>query len=164
MNPDEIVTPEKELNIVDDNTGEQVVDNTQPNLEVNAVVDENIVFEEGSLDDMLQLSSNIATKHSFVMRTFLPIVEVALIELYGNSNMFKRLSLEHEFNPQTLSLSIKVTYLVNAIIGLDVDVNLIAEDANYILNRINPIVGQTGNITECRVDCQTGNIIIGLNC
>lgn len=164
MNPDEMVTPEKELNIVDDNTGEQVVDNTQPDLEVNAVVDESIVFEEGSLDDMLQLSSNIATKHSFVMRTFLPIVEVALIELYGNSNMFKRLSLEHEFNTQTLNLSIKVTYLVNAIIGLDVDVNLIAEDANYILNRINPIVGQTGNITECRVDCQTGNIIIGLNC
>ena len=39
-----------------------------------------------------------------------------------------------------------------------------AEDANYILERIKPIVGQSGNITECRVDCQTGNIIIGLNC
>lgn len=163
MNPDELA-PEKELNIVDDNTDEQVIDNTQPNLEVNAVVDENIVFEEGSLDDMLQLSSNIATKHSFVMRTFLPIVEVALIELYGNSNMFKRLSLEHTFDSQSLNLSIKVTYLVRAIIGLDVDVNLIAEDANYILERIKPIVGQSGNITECRVDCQTGNIIIGLNC
>ena len=57
-----------------------------------------------------------------------------------------------------------MTYFVRAIIGLDVDVNLIAEDANYILERIKPIIGQAGNITECRVDCQTGNIIIGLNC
>ena len=110
---------------------------------------------------MLQLSSNIATKHSFVMRTFLPIVEVALIELLGNNKAFKGESFNAVFNmlDNTPKFECNATYSVELFIGTDIEQADIQHDAKYILDRLQAVPNVQWN--RCEIDCASGKVNLG---
>lgn len=162
MEPD-IEPVENEMNLVDSQDNTPVETNVEEDLSVDVATDD-IVFESGNLEELQTYSSAVLDKYNYILRTFLPIVEIALIELYGDSNKYNRKALDMSFNKETLQTEILATYVVKNIIGVDIDVNLIASDANYIMTRITPVLRENCKITECKIDCSNGNITVGLIC
>lgn len=123
---------------------------------------EQIVFKGGNLGQLIGLPNQINEKCQKLEFTLLPLIEAALIELLEASNMYTRENAEISLNligDFQIEIYAYMTYKVPRFIGVDVDQQDIADDANYIFKRIS--VDPTIKISECKIDCTSGTVTIG---
>lgn len=115
-----------------------------------------ISFKYGNFDNISQLPQNINKKILLVTKTIMPLLEAALIELLGNSKSYKgeEFNAAINFNDNNPIINVNATYKIDNWIGIDIDRNDIAQDANYILNRLKVVQGVNWN--ECSIDCSSG--------
>ena len=136
--------------VVDVNSNNQVLDSNNNFSEIeNSTQD--ITFEETNYGSV----ESILTKSETLKRTFLPIVEVALIRLLGTSDAYKRKSLN--VNLENNEFKVAFQYFVSAFVGLDVDIDAIKADANNILKNISIA---SVKVNKCEIDCTKGTITI----
>ena len=117
-------------------------------------------FEQGNFDQILGLPQVVSSKISQIVQTFLPLVEVALVELLGNNTLYKKSA--GQFNPSfdqkgQISIGFNLVYQVELWIGQDIEMEAIKHDATYVLNKIKPC---KANITRCEIDTTEGTLII----
>jgi hypothetical protein len=116
----------------------------------------NIQFKQGNFATVKGLPKVTADKVAEFTQTLLPLVEVALIELLGSSNLYER-TLAQCFpsfdNTGKISIEFTLQYGVSNFIGSDITNDAIQHDANYILDKIKPV---GANITKCEINCGDG--------
>jgi hypothetical protein len=120
---------------------------------------ENISFEQGNFNQVMGYPQLVSDKVASLTRTLVPLIEVALIELLGNNQNYKRQSGQcaMSFQNNQLALSFSFIYVVNGWIGTDIAMEDIQHDSNYVLNRIRPV---GANITKCEIDTESGTLTI----
>lgn len=123
---------------------------------INTDGDASISFKSGNFNNISQLPQNINKKILLVTKTIMPLLEAALIELLGNSKSYKgeEFNAALNFTDNTPIINVNATYKIDNWIGTDIDRNDIAQDANYILNRLKVVQGVKWN--ECSIDCSSG--------
>lgn len=122
-----------------------------------------IKFENGNFDGLDQSSQKYAELVQNVEQTFVPLCEKALIELLGNNQAYRRV----EFNAvpnmngqNSFKIDVDLKYHVDLMIGTDVDPQAVQHDTAYILSTIKPTPGM--QVRQCKIDTQTGDVIIGV--
>jgi hypothetical protein len=126
---------------------------------LNATGQEQIVFQNGNYKQVVGYPKLVQDKITSLTQTFVPLIEVALIELLGNSQMYQRQTgdVVMSFQNNQLAISFTFVYVVNNFIGTDIDLSAIQHDSNYILMKIK----QSGaNITKCEISTESGQITI----
>jgi hypothetical protein len=120
---------------------------------------EQVSFQNGNFNQVLGYPKIVSDKITSLTQTFVPLIEVALIELLGNNQMYQRETGECvlSFQNNQILISFNFIYVVNNFIGTDIDQAAIAHDANYVLNRIKP---SGANITKCEISTEAGTINI----
>lgn len=131
-------------------------------LQVNAIGLENIdvKFEKGNLDQVEALPQLAQQKIDAVAKTLIPLIEVALIELTGTSQSYKRVlcQLVPSINADsTFALSFSIQYSVPGYIGTDFEYADLQADSKYIYDRITPAGIK---ISKCEIDTADGSITI----
>lgn len=123
---------------------------------INPDGDASISFKYGNFNNISQLPQNINKKILLVTKTIMPLLEAALIELLGNSKSYKgeEFNAALNFTDNNPIINVNATYKIDNWIGTDIDRNDIAQDANYILNRLSVVQGVKWN--ECSIDCSSG--------
>jgi hypothetical protein len=127
---------------------------------LNPVGNAEIKFEQGNFATIMGLPKVTADKTAQFVQTFVPLVEVALIELLGNSDRY-----EHKLaqcapafdNTGKISIEFTLQYSVSSWIGNDISTVDIQHDANYVLQKIQPV---NANITKCEIDVSNGTLTI----
>lgn len=128
---------------------------------LNPVGDAGINFETGNFSNGLSsLKNSIIKAEQFIQKTFVPLIEVALIELMGSSNSYQRKNavITPSFdNGANVVVNFKFIYSVSLWIGTDIKPEAIQHDSTYIMNRI----GVAGaDISKCEIDCSDGTLTI----
>jgi hypothetical protein len=119
-----------------------------------------IKFAQGNFKTIAGLPQLVNDKTAQLMQTFVPLMEVGMIELLGNSQMYQRqlAQIQPSFDNQgKLSLEFTFQYVVQNWIGTDIDQESIKHDANYILEKIVPT---KANVTKCEINCADGLLTI----
>lgn len=119
-----------------------------------------VSFENGNYKIFESLPNVVSQKVAALCKTFIPLVEVALIELTGSSTQYKRTSalITPSFDQDSnLSVSFSLIYTVSGYIGIDFEYQDLQNDSQYIYDRIKP----SGiKITKCEIDTSNGEITI----
>jgi len=119
-----------------------------------------IKFAQGNYQQFIGIPKLAQDKVQQVTQTLVPLIEVALIELVGSSNMYKRMigQCYPAFDNQgKMSIQFTFQYSVPAFIGMDIDLEAIKHDSNYILTKIKAV---EANITKCEINCAEGTVLI----
>jgi hypothetical protein len=126
---------------------------------LNGTGSDRVTFEQGNYNQVLGYPQLVTDKVSSLTRTLVPLIEVALIELLGNNQNYKRQSGQcaMSFQNNQLALSFSFIYVVAGWIGTDIAMEDIQHDSNYVLNRIRPV---GANITKCEIDTESGTLTI----
>lgn len=134
-------------------------------LQIQPLVDEGtneITFANGNLNLIQSSLKNLIRKPGLILRTFLPLVEKALIELLGTSSSYKRDSFN--FNIVTsnnqIVYSIMATYSVDLFIGTDIDAAAVKHDQDYIAGTISVVPGI--KIKSVKIDTATGLVTVAV--
>jgi hypothetical protein len=120
----------------------------------------NIKFEQGNYQTIMGLQKVVGDKTAQIVQTFVPLIEVALIELLGNSDLYKRqlAQCNPSFdNDGKITIEFTFQYVVTMWIGQDIEKSAMQHDANYILDKVRPC---NANITKCEIDCGAGVLTI----
>lgn len=115
-----------------------------------------ISFQNGNLNTLIDSANKTAQRIDYITKTFIPVVEVALIELLQSSSRFKRHTCNAVMNNDKIHL--ELSYFVQAFIRSDVEYEDILDDANYILGRIK--FNDTIEISKCEISTETGMVTI----
>lgn len=134
-------------------------------LQSTPLVDEGttqIVFEKGNLNLIQGSLKTLIKKPGLVTRTFLPLVEKALIELLGTSSSYKRDSFVFNIavSNNQIIYDIKATYSVDLFIGTDIEAAAVRHDQQYIADTISVVPGI--RIKEVKIDTSTGLVSIAV--
>jgi hypothetical protein len=126
---------------------------------LNSTGSEQVTFESGNFNQVLGYPKLVSDKITSVTQTLVPLIEVALIELLGTNQLYKRQigQCALSFQNNNLMISFSFVYVVSNFIGTDVDMEALQHDSNYILNRIKPV---GANITKCSIDTTDGQVVI----
>jgi len=119
-----------------------------------------IKFEQGNYQTILGLPKVVSDKTAQLMQTFVPLIEVSLIELLGSNSMYKRSmgQCQPSFDNQgKISIEFTFQYQVEQWIGQDISLEAIQHDANYILNKLKPV---KANISKCEINVTDGSLTI----
>ena len=121
-----------------------------------------IVFNKGNLATIQNSLKELIKKPGLVVRTFLPLVEKALIELLGNSSSYVRDSFTYSIatSNNQIVYDINMVYSVSLFIGTDIDKNAVAHDQKYIINTISVVPGI--RIKNVAIDTSTGLVTISV--
>lgn len=116
-------------------------------------------FEEGNFNLLKEWPELLNSKIALLNQTFIPLVEVSLIELLGSSSLYQRKfgQCAVAFNNNQASISFSFIYSVSNWIGIDIDLPAIQHDSNYVLNKIRPV---GANITKVEIDTTEGTLTI----
>jgi hypothetical protein len=129
-------------------------------FEINPEGNVSFDFKEGNYKDLQTIPNKINQFTASFSRTFLPIVESALITLLGNSNNYKRekcqVSISLENNQPKLTGTIE--YEVPLWVGDDISKESITEDAQAIYAKLQTIPNT--QITQCKIDTIEGTLVI----
>ena len=120
----------------------------------------NIKFDQGNYQQIAGLPKVTADKIAQLMQTFVPLVEVALIELLGSNVMYKRTlgqCMPAFDNQGKLSIEFTFQYVIEQWIGTDIQYDAIQHDANYVLEKVKPV---KANISKCEIDCTNGQLTL----
>jgi len=122
--------------------------------------DGDIKFESGNWSQIMGLPQLVQQKVQQLTNTFVPLIEVAMIELMGDSKSYKRTmgSCAPSFDQQgNMSIGFTFQYTVNSWVGQDISQEAIQHDSVYVLERIKP----TGvNISKTEIDTSDGVLTI----
>lgn len=131
------------------------------NLQVNAlgIGNVNLIFDKGNLEQIKALPQTVSSKIEAITKTLIPLIEVALIELLGSSQGYKRLlaQIVPNFNENGVFFDFVIQYNVPGYIGTDFEYSDLQSDSNYIYDRILP---SNIKINKCEIDTKDGNITI----
>jgi hypothetical protein len=127
--------------------------------ELNGTGNEQISFQQGNYNQILGYPKLISDKVSLLNQTFVPLIEIALIELLGSNQLYIRNSgtCALSFQNNQISIAFTFVYMVNGWVGIDIDRDSIAHDSLYVFNKIKPV---GANITQCSIDTESGQLII----
>jgi hypothetical protein len=121
----------------------------------------NITFEQGNYQQIKGSPKTIQNKVVVFTQTFVPLIEVALIELLGSTNMYLRQSGNcepvFEDNGQFF-IDFTLIYVIDSWISMDVDPDAIKSDANYILQKLQTLKGI--NLSQVTIDTTEGTLTI----
>ena len=120
----------------------------------------NMAFQQGNYKQFTGLPKLTQDKVQQITQTLVPLIEVALIELTGSSNMYKRIlgQCYPAFdNAGKMTIQFTFQYNVPSFVGMDIELEAIKHDSNYILEKIKPV---SANITKCEIDCTEGMITV----
>lgn len=147
--------PIKDGNIPQDSSSQKFDSLATPKIEND--------FKSGNFKDIVALPITIQKKTQTLAKTFVPLIDVALIELLGASNLFvkEEALITPTIDNNTLKFAFSFTYSVSAYIGTDIPVEAIKHDADYVLNRIKPAGLK---ITKCEIDTEEGKLLIRGEC
>ena len=119
-----------------------------------------IKFEQGNYSQLQDSVRALVKKPGIISRTFLPLVEKALIELLGTSSSYKRSNFE--FNISLVNGQIKYIitciYSVDLFIGTDIERSAVEHDQNYIIETIS-VVPEI-KVKDVKIDTSTGLVRI----
>jgi len=119
-----------------------------------------IKFEQGNYNQLQDSVRALVKKPGIISRTFLPLVEKALIELLGTSSSYKRSNFE--FNISLVNGQIKYIitciYSVDLFIGTDIEKSAVEHDQNYIIETIS-VVPEI-KVRDVKIDTSTGLVRI----
>lgn len=120
----------------------------------------NITFEQGNLSQLQSSIRDMIKKPGIIERTFLPLVEKALIELLGSSSSYRRTSFNFNISliNNTILYNIVAIYSVDLFIGTDIEQAAVQHDENYIKDTIAVVPGI--KIREIKIDTSTGLVKI----
>jgi len=116
----------------------------------------NIKFDQGNYQTVMGLPKITADKTAQLVQTFVPLIEVALIELLGSNSMYRRTlgQCQPAFDNQgKISIEFTFQYTIDQWIGMDIPLEAIQHDANYILEKVKPC---KANITKCEISVADG--------
>lgn len=118
-----------------------------------------ISFENGNYNNMITLPNQIAERIKLLRQTFIPLIEVALIELLGTSQLYRRYKgdIFPSFDVNKINIDFDFEYFCSSYIGTDFEYEDLMHDSKYILDRISPA---GANITKCEIDSSNGIITI----
>jgi hypothetical protein len=121
-----------------------------------------IVFNKGNLNTIQGSLKTLLRKPALVTRTFLPLVEKALIELLGNSSSYTRDSFVYNITVSNNQIvyDVSMTYSVSLFIGTDIDKAAVAHDQKYIADTISVVPGI--RIKNVAIDTSTGLVSISV--
>lgn len=124
-----------------------------------------IKFDSGNWSSFVNSAETYSKNVNTTVQQFIPLAEVSLIELFGNSNAYKRVSFNAEPDETTNSVNVDVVYQASPWIGTDIPIRSIQMDQDYVRNRISNIQGlnikiQNGGI---RIDTNDGTLHISAN-
>lgn len=119
-----------------------------------------IVFEQGNYGQLQNSVKALVRKPGIISRTFLPLVEKALIELLGTSSSYKRTNFEFNISLINGQIQYVVTciYSVDLFIGTDIEKSAVEHDQNYIIETIS-VVPEI-KIKDVKIDTSTGLVRI----
>lgn len=126
---------------------------------LNGIGNAQIAFKQGNYNQIMGYPQQISDKLSVFTQTFIPLIEVSLIELLGSNQLYQRESAQcmPSFQNNQMLLSGTLIYSVNNWIGTDIDQTAIAHDSQYVYNRIKP---SGVNITKCEISTEAGTLTI----
>jgi len=121
---------------------------------------EQIQFEKGNWAEIGGLADGINQKSTMLTRQVAPLIEVALIELLGQSNSYKRISgtASLAFVDNEPKVSFALQYEVPMWIGTDVKQESALSDAQYVLQKIRLVKGV--QVNQCAINTSTGSLIV----
>lgn len=119
-----------------------------------------IVFEQGNYGQLQNSVKALVRKPGIISRTFLPLVEKALIELLGTSSSYKRTNFEFNISLINGQIQYVITciYSVDLFIGTDIEKSAVEHDQNYIIETIS-VVPEI-KIKDVKIDTSTGLVRI----
>jgi hypothetical protein len=117
---------------------------------------------KGNLNTIQGSLKTLLRKPALVTRTFLPLVEKALIELLGNSSSYIRDSFVYNITVSNNQIvyDVSMTYSVSLFIGTDIDKAAVAHDQKYIADTISVVPGI--RIKNVAIDTSTGLVSISV--
>lgn len=119
-----------------------------------------IKFDKGNFQQITALPSQIEAKVNAVVKTLVPLIEVALIELSGSSQSYHRdtCQITPSFDAAGQFLvDFNIIYTLPGYIATDVNLQDLQSDASYIMQRIQPT---NMNFTKCEIDTSQGTVHI----
>lgn len=120
-------------------------------------------FGEGNFDEFSETAKEYSQSVTSVIHTLVPLCEKALIELFGNSSLYKRelFDAKTSVNNNTTSIDVNLRYKANTWIGNDIPYAAIQADKQHIINTISVVPGIT--VKQVNIDSNTGNLDISVN-
>lgn len=123
-----------------------------------------IRFNEGNYDSFAAVPDLVVKKIEQLTKTFVPMVEVALIELTGSSTQYVRSKADvkptitaTEDGSVQMRVAFSFVYTIAGYVGVDFEYSDLQADSQYIFDRIAPI---GFHITKCEIDTSTGEVTI----
>ena len=119
-----------------------------------------IKFNQGNYQTIQGLPQVTADKTAQLVQTFVPLVEVALIELLGSNSMYTRTlgQCQPGFDEKgQINIEFTFQYTIEQFIGQDIPLEAIKHDATYILEKIKPC---KANVTKCEISTTNGVLTI----
>jgi hypothetical protein len=122
--------------------------------------EESIQFEAGNWSNIGSLSAPIDEKIATLTRQIAPLIEVALIELLGRSDSYKRSAADANLIWQdgSFGVNFSMQYMVPMWIGMDVPEQNVLQDAQYVYKKLMLINGL--RINTCSIDTSNGVVKI----
>jgi hypothetical protein len=111
-------------------------------------------FPQGNLASFLLESEK---RIKLINQTLLPLIEVALIELLGNSHNYRR--FQGDVTAEGSNYNLKILYQVDLWVNTEVDPDAISHDANYIFTKIKAIT-EVKTWKQCSINTQEGTLTI----
>lgn len=146
------------------NNGSVPQDNGAQNqsLQVDALGTENIdiAFDSGNYSQFKGLPQVVTAKVQALTKTFVPLIEVALIELTGSSEKYKRKfgQVTPSFDTNgSLTADFNFQYSIPGYIGTDFEYTDLQADSKYIYDRITLA---SVKITKCEINTSDGIVTI----
>lgn len=157
-----VLTGMDNLPIQDGQVPQQVDQTPQQGTQVDALGTENfdIQFQSGNYEQTKGLPEAVKAKTEGLTKTFVPLVEVALIELTGSSQMYLRklAQITPSFDENSsLKLSFTLQYVIPGYIGTEFEYADLQSDSKYIYDRLLP---SGAKITKCEIDTNDGSVTI----
>jgi len=125
--------------------------------------EESIQFESGNWSSIGSLSTPIDEKVSTLTRQVAPLVEVALIELLGRSDSYKRTAANASliWQESSFGINFSLQYSIPMWIGTEVPEQDVLQDAQYVYNKLKLIEGL--RINTCSIDTNDGSLkVVGI--
>ncbi len=117
----------------------------------------NISFDTGNWDTMLKREQKIGAKISTIQKTVVPLIEVGLIELLGNSSAYHGTSFNAAIgSDDACTVSAELSYKVPLFIGTDVEHEAVVKDSTYLYNRIKVAPNVTWK--KCEINTTDGMV------
>ena len=125
---------------------------------LNAVGSEQLEFEKGNFPMVLGLPNMVNDKVESFSKTFIPLVEVALIELLGSNQLYTRDTCQCDVKFENgISITFSLIYSVSNWVGTDIEIEAIQHDSEYVFNRIKPL---GVNLSKCEINTEEGTLTV----